>query len=77
MRGQAASVEGPLQDALRDLAEARARLEQCDDVYSERGVRDANVGQCMDEAGRAVVAAEHVQHVRAARPARISVCECV
>ena len=61
---QAASVEGPLNDALRTIESARSRLENAEDHYSGCGVKDAGVSEAIDDAGRAVVAAEHVQQVR-------------
>jgi hypothetical protein len=56
-------VEGPLNDALRNIESARSRLESCEDMYSQCGVKDSGVTQAIDDAGRAVVAAEHVQQV--------------
>ena len=56
-------MEGPLNDALRNIESARSRLESCEDMYSQCGVKDSGVTQAIDDAGRAVVAAEHVQQV--------------
>ena len=64
VRWQAASIQQPFNDAMRALEEARERLEHCEDLYSEVGVKDHSVSQFIEEAARTVVAAEHIQTVR-------------
>ena len=70
---QSSNVQKPIAIAFDTLRSARERLEAVQDSYSEVGVKDRALTGVIDEAARAVVAAERMQ----ARPPCVCHRACV